>query len=220
MNEDINKPILIKELGFKEYGKIKKVRYKFGIFQCKCGNLFESTLSSVRNNQTKTCGCLRKENSGKRTHGFSRTRIYNIWKTMIQRCTNKRNIHYKNYGARGISVCERWLSFPNFEEDMNKEADNNLSIDRINVNGNYEPSNCRWATSSTQSKNTRVLRSTNTSGYRGVEWISVNKKWRARIGINKKNIHIGCFSTALEAAKAYDSYVIENNLEHTINGVL
>lgn len=220
MNEDIKKPILIKELGFKEYGKIRKVKYRFGIFKCKCGILFESTLSSVKNNQTKSCGCLRKENNAVKTHGLSRTRIYNIWTCMIQRCKNKNSIYFKNYSGKGITVCERWLKIENFIEDMYPSYEEGLSIDRIDVNGNYEPSNCRWATSSTQSKNTRKLRSTNTSGYRGVWYLDKNKKWRARIGIDKKNIHIGCFNTALEAAKAYDSYIITNSLEHTVNGVL
>lgn len=222
MSENQNQLILLQDLGMIYATEKSKLKSRFGIYKCGyCGTEFKTRIADVKNNKTKSCGCYQKimTSKAKITHGFSRTRIYNIWQTMIQRCTNKRNMHYKNYGARGISVCERWLSFPNFEEDMYPTYKEGLSIDRINVNGNYEPSNCRWATSSTQNQNTRVLRSTNTSGYRGIEWISVNKKWRARIGINKKNIHIGCFNTALEAAKAYNNYVINNKLEHSINNI-
>ena len=86
-------------------------------------------------------------------------------------------------------------------------------------NGNYEKENCRWANKSTQQRNTRKLISTNKSGYRGVTWHKAKKKWNAQIKVNYKRIHLGSFLTALDGAKAYDKYVIDNNLEHTINGV-
>lgn len=92
-----------------------------------------------------------------------------------------------------------------------------LEIDRINNNGNYEPSNCRWSTRTTQVRNTRILRNTNISGYRGVG--KNGKNWKSRIIINYKEINLGTFKTAEEAGYAYDKYVINNNLEHTTNGL-
>jgi len=153
-------------------------------------------------------------------HGMSKHEIYNTWFDMINRTTNCNCKTYKYYGYIGITVCERWKSVLNFIEDMYPSYEKGLSIDRIDVNGNYEPSNCRWATRNTQSRNTRKIRANNTSGYRGIWLNKLNNKWSSAIKINSKNKFLGYFATALEAAKAYDTYVIEHNLEHTVNGVL
>jgi hypothetical protein len=82
--------------------------------------------------------------------------LLETWKGMRQRCGNKNNTSYKNYGGRGISICKRWESYENFIKDMGPKPSPRHSIDRINVNGNYEPSNCRWATPSQQTKNRRI----------------------------------------------------------------
>lgn len=138
---------------------------------------------------------------------------------MINRCNNPKNKDYKYYGGRGITVCNRWLNIENFIEDMYQSHQEGLSLDRINVNGNYEKDNCRWATKEIQARNTRRIMITNKSGYRGVSFIKSRNKWGAKITIRTKKILLGTFKTALEAAKAYDKYIIENNLEHTLNGV-
>lgn len=130
---------------------------------CDCGNQWEGLLNHIRNGNTKSCGC---QNDDKRKlpklikHGHksinNRTSEYNAWDSMKQRCLNVNNCSYKHYGGRGIKVCDRWLeSFNNFLEDMGIKPSIEYSIDRINVNGNYEPSNCRWSTPKQQANNRR-----------------------------------------------------------------
>ena len=148
-------------------------------------------------------------------HGMKQHRLYYVWSDMKRRCINPKRKDFKYYGGRGIKVCEEWMDINNFISDMYPTFQEGLSLDRINANGNYEKSNCRWATKTTQSQNTRLLQSNNKSGYRGVS-IKI-KKYQASISVNNNKIHLGYFDTALEAAKAYDNYVIKNNLEHTLN---
>lgn len=215
-------PVLIEDLGsmFPKITSPKKKRY--GLFKCQCGNEFKTQINSVIRGSTKSCGCLSPlvNKINNTTHGSRSHPIYNAWSAMIQRCTNSNHLSFINYGGRGITVCERWLdSFENFRDDMFPTWEEGLSLDRINVNGNYEPSNCRLATRTTQQRNRR-MQSNNTSGYIGAYLDARNNKWRSMIGICGKSKWLGYYKTALEAAKAYDTYVIENNLEHTINGVL
>lgn len=88
-------------------------------------------------------------------HGQTGTKAHNSWRRMLNRCNNKNATQYSNYGGRGITVCERWHKFENFLKDMGHPEANSLSLDRINVNGNYEPGNCRWADQKTQCRNKR-----------------------------------------------------------------
>ena len=125
--------------------------------ECDCGGRKEVRLNSLRIGATKSCGCLNAEESTKRgtTHGRSKTKIYDIWATMLQRCFYKNSKSYKNYGGRGIKVCKNWLKFENFYNDMGDRPEGR-SLDRIDNNGNYEYKNCRWATKKEQDDNKRT----------------------------------------------------------------
>lgn len=124
---------------------------------CDCGNIKDIPSGELTSGRTKSCGCLKHDMMS--THEKSNTKIYKIYKGIISRCYCKTATGYKNYGGRGITVCDEWLGehgFENFYEwSMNNGYYDGLSIDRINVNGNYEPSNCRWITMKQQLRNTR-----------------------------------------------------------------
>lgn len=144
---------------------VEEFRYPNGerdcrwLCHCDCGNEIVVCGKNLRSGHTKSCGCLRRAVSrdSHTKHGMENTRLYSIWESMKQRCTNPNTAHYKNYGGRGICVCDAWLySFPLFAEwALSNGYDDTLTLDRIDVNGNYEPENCAWATWDEQCYNKR-----------------------------------------------------------------
>jgi hypothetical protein len=124
---------------------------------CGCGKIIVVAGNNLKSGNTRSCGSLQKKAVAKRntTHGLSKTPTYQIWKGIKNRCLNQNDMDYHHYGGRGITLCDRWAtSFEAFLEEMGARPANH-SIDRIDVNGNYEPSNCQWATQSTQVRNRR-----------------------------------------------------------------
>lgn len=150
--------------------------------QCDCGNITIVEKSQLTTSKTKSCGCLQKSITSKmsKTHGFSKTKIYSLWCGIKDRCFRHKNKDYKNYGGRGIIVCNEWLKFENFYnwaiENGYKEG---LTIERIDVNGNYEPNNCKWIKNELQSHNKR---NNHYLTYKGKTQIL--SEWAKEMGLN------------------------------------
>lgn len=146
------KLVAIKRNGFDQSPSRKHIKWDC---VCDCGKTVNVRLNDLQNGNVKSCGCLKKLGNNI-VHCKSKTKEYQTWARMKDRCYNKNHPDYKDYGGRGILVCDSWKnSFINFYNDMGEKPSKNHSIDRINVNGNYEPANCRWANNKEQSRNKR-----------------------------------------------------------------
>jgi hypothetical protein len=186
------------------------------ICRCDCGNIALVRGTLLKRKTTQSCGCYRAEKSreSQTTHGGSVNypKIYNVWAGIIQRTTNPKSINYLDYGGRGITVCEEWKDFTPFKDwALTTGYASNLKIERIDGNLGYFPDNCKWETSTIQSRHRRPDKNTS-SKFIGVSLHKKNNKWQATIGLNKKLIHLGYFLTETEAAQARDTYVHTHRL--------
>ena len=208
---------ILQDLGMKKPTENYYKKVRMALFQCTlCKKPFEAVVSVKAKNQAycKNCNgtCLKKDN---RTHP-----LYRIWADTKSKIKSTKGDRHISYLDKNITMCEEWTnSFEAFFEWALPLWKEGTSIDRINNDGNYEPSNCRFTTRSIQSANTRVLKSNNTSGYRGVFKVHDNLWW-ANVKFEYNSYRIGSYKTAIEAAKAYDYFVTNMNLPNTINGVL
>jgi hypothetical protein len=130
-------------------------KYRKAVILCFCGRKFITRISGLLNNTTKSCGCIQKDIVRKRLmrHNMSDTSEYKTWEGMKRRCLNPDYKFYKNYGGRGITICEEWLDFRNFIKDMGKKPFKEYSLDRINNDLGYFKENCRWTTREQQDRN-------------------------------------------------------------------
>lgn len=168
------------ELSGKRFGKLLVLRRvnrtedgdHAPIWECKCdcGNMTKVKSGNLMNGKTNSCGCIRRESTSelgrsRRVYSEAEKRLRSIWTDMLRRCEKPSNKDFRNYGARGIVVCNEWHSFDTFKEwSFENGYASSLSIDRVDVNGNYSPSNCKWATVTEQANNKRNTQFVNYNG--------------------------------------------------------
>lgn len=191
------------------------------VCKCTCGNTSTVPGNSLKRGTTVSCGCYRKVvsklNAEARftTHGDNNTRLYSIYLGMRKRCYTPSTFAYQHYGAKGIRVSPEWDSYADFKAWalINGYTDA-LSLDRIDGTLDYSPSNCRWASSTTQARNKKKTTRQTSSSFIGVSWNVAKAKWVAYITIQRKTFIVGYFYDEVLAAQARDSYIKEKGLTH------
>ena len=170
--------------------------------QCECGLFKDVREDALKSSERISCGCFRIERLREAivTHGKTKTKAYGTWEGMMQRCNNPNSEGYANYGGRGIKICCGWLDFENFFNDMGERPEG-MSLERLDVNGDYYKENCCWADASTQGFNQRKS-SNNSSGKTGVSWSKERHKWEAYIMKDRKKINLGRFEAKEDAIVA------------------
>lgn len=196
-----------------------KTRNSKWLCKCDCGNVKEIRVDYLKNEQTKSCGCLQREraSTASTTHGQSKNILYRTWANIKTRCYNPKSTKYEYWGGRGIIVCDEWKNSAEtfIEWCLANGYKKGLQIDRVDNNDNYKPSNCKFVNSQENNLNKRVY-DNNTSGYTGLYFIKVTQKWQVVIKNNKKSYYLGCYVTKKEALQVRSDFVIENNFKHKI----
>ena len=208
-------PKLIKELGMRFPTELSKRRSRYGLYECPyCSKHWEAISKSINTGDTKSCGCVNL----RITHGLRVNKFYQTWYGMLQRCTNTMGQDYKNYGGRGIIVCEEWLDIKKFIAWAESTHPNieGYTLDRIDNDKGYSPENCRWADKTMQSVNQRISKR-NTSKILGVSWKSRNKRWVAQIRHMGKKVWLGQFISIEDAIEARNSYILVNKLPNPLS---
>lgn len=192
----------MEDLTGKRFGRLTAVKYtgrrtenvnKYPIWECvcECGNIAFVNSCALKSGHTKSCGCYARDMKSKvhGTHHGSKTRLYNVWFGMKQRCTKETDDAYQSYGGRGITLCPEWEDFANFREwaiangyDENAKT-HECTIDRIDNNGPYSPENCRWVTPDIQSRNKRNNRYYTINGE-----TMILKDWARHVGVDVRTI--------------------------------
>ena len=207
-------PKLIKELGMRFPTELSKQRSRYGLYECQyCGRQWEVVVHSVERGGTTSCGCLKGE-----LHGLKGHKLYGTWRQMVQRCTNSKHKNYKNYGGRGIIICEEWLDIKKFIAWAESTHPNieGYTLDRIDNDKGYNPDNCRWTDKTTQAINQRIQKN-NTSKVLGVSWTSRDKRWVAQISHMGKKVWLGQFISIEDAIEARNSYILVNKLPNPLS---
>lgn len=181
------------------YKSVNGKKIKYGLFLCDCGIEKEIRLYNVVCGSTKSCGCYYKNNIIK--HNSCGTRLYAIYNSMLSRCNNKNNHAYCDYGGRGIKICKEWSDFRNFKSWAIENGYNeSFEIDRIDNDGNYEPSNCRWVE---QFKNCEVGRRRPLKNSNGFTGVTLHQgSYQCRIMFRRKPLFIGNYKSLRDAVKA------------------
>lgn len=157
---------------------------------CECGNYGNPNGTDLRQGKSTNCGCIAMEKfrASRRSHGESRSRLHYAWKNMRQRCGNPSLPGYKNYGGRGIVVCAEWDSFIAFRDwALNNGYLANLTLERVNVNGGYNPANCTWANYQVQARNRRFVKKRSD----GVAWCQVAVENGIKVSVFNVRRHAG-----------------------------
>lgn len=199
------------KFGYLEILKIVNHGGLFWLAKCDCGNEVKLPISKFI--KRTSCGCRNNESKvihghARRSHKNGQTKLYTTWIALKDRCFNPNNQAFQYYGGRGITVCERWLDFNKFAEDMGDPPNSKVSIDRIDTDLGYSPENCRWASNKTQVVNKRGKVRKASSRYKGVVRFS-ETKWRARITVDKKLLCLGLYDSEESAALAYNKKALQ-----------
>lgn len=171
--------------------------------ECDCGNTGTIDTRRLVRGMSKSCGCLARDVNTRHGHNKqgNRSPEYTSWHQMKQRCLNPNDKRFHDYGGRGITVCDRWMNFNNFLEDMGKKPSPRHSIDRIDNDGGYEPNNCKWSDDYEQQRNIRIHKN-NRTGVKGVSFDKSRDKYLAQMMYKGKRVLFKRFDSLKEAEDA------------------